>query len=41
MKKVLITRKLIEENFKVKYVGEDFQIKPKIIDQNTIYIFGN
>jgi len=29
------------KNFKVKYVGEDFQIKPKRIDQNTIYIFGN
>ena len=29
------------KNFKVKYVGKDFQIKPKRIDQNTIYIFGN
>jgi len=23
------------------YVGKDFQIKPKTIDQNTIYIFDN
>ena len=29
------------KNFKVKYVGKDFQIKPKKIDQNTIYIFDN
>ena len=29
------------KNFKVKYVGKDFEIKPKGIDQNTIYIFGN
>ncbi len=29
------------KNFKVKYVGEDLQITPKTIDQNTIYIFGN
>ena len=29
------------KEFKVKYVGNDFQIKPKRIDQNTIYIFGN
>ena len=29
------------KNFKVKYVGKDFQIKPKRIYQNTIYIFGN
>ena len=29
------------KDFKVKYVGKDFQIKPKRIDQNTIYIFGN
>ena len=28
-------------DFKVKYVGKDFRIKPKRIDQNTIYIFGN
>ncbi len=27
------------KDFKVKYVGKDFQIKPKRIDQNTIYIF--
>ena len=27
------------KNFKVKNVGKDFQIKPKRIDQNTIYIF--
>ena len=26
-------------DFKVKYVGRKFQIKPKRIDQNTIYIF--
>jgi len=29
------------KDFKVKYVGKNFQIKPKRIDQNTIYIFGN
>ena len=29
------------KDFKVKYVGKDFQIKPKRIDQNTIYIFSN
>ena len=29
------------DDFKVRYVGKDFQIKPKSIDQNTIYIFGN
>ncbi len=29
------------KDFKVKYVGKDFQIKSKKIDQNTIYIFGN
>jgi len=29
------------KDFKVKYVGKDFQIKTKKIDQNTIYIFGN
>ena len=29
------------KNFKVKYLGKDFQIKSKRIDQNTIYIFGN
>ena len=29
------------KDFKVKYVGKDLQIKPKRIDQNTIYIFGN
>jgi len=28
-------------DFKVKYVGKDFQVKPKTIDQNTIYIFSN
>ena len=28
------------KDFKVKYVGKDFQIKPTRIDQNTIYIFG-
>ena len=29
------------KDFKVKYVGKNFQIKPKRIDQNTIYIFSN
>jgi len=29
------------KDFNVKYVGKDFQIKPKTIDQNTIYIFSN
>jgi len=29
------------KDFKVKYVGKDFRIKPKKIDKNTIYIFGN
>ena len=29
------------KDFKVKYVRKDFKIKPKNIDQNTIYIFGN
>ena len=29
------------KDFKVKYVGKDFRIKPKRIDQNTIYIFGD
>ncbi len=29
------------KDFKVKYVGKHFQIKPKRVDQNTIYIFGN
>ena len=29
------------EDFKIKYVGKNFQIKPKRIDQNTIYIFSN
>ena len=29
------------EDFKVKYVGKKFEIKPKRIDKNTIYIFGN
>ena len=29
------------KDFKIKYVGKDFQIKPKRIDQKTIYIFGN
>ena len=29
------------KDFKVKYVGKDFKIKPKRIDQNTIYIFSN
>ena len=29
------------KDFKVKYVGKDFEIKPKRIDQNTIYIFSN
>ena len=29
------------KDFNVKYVGEDFQINPKSIDQKIIYIFGN
>ena len=29
------------KDFKVKYVGKDFQIKPKRIDQKTIYIFSD
>ncbi len=29
------------QDFKVKYVGKNFQIKPKRIEQNTIYIFSN
>ncbi|MBO8229356.1 MBL fold metallo-hydrolase [Prochlorococcus marinus str. MU1404] len=29
------------KDFKVKYVGKDFQIKPKKIDQNVIYIFSD
>ncbi|WP_288261671.1 MBL fold metallo-hydrolase [uncultured Prochlorococcus sp.] len=29
------------KDFKVKYVGKDFQIKPKRIDQNIIYIFND
>ncbi len=29
------------KDFKVKYVGKDFQIKSQRIDQNTIYIFSN
>ena len=29
------------KDFKVKYVGKDFKIKSKRIDQNIIYIFGN
>ncbi len=29
------------KDFTVKYVGKNFQIKPKTIDQNTIYIFSN
>ena len=29
------------KDFKVKYVGQYFQIKPKRIDLNTIYIFSN
>ena len=29
------------KDYKVKYVGKNFQIKPKRIDQNTIYIFSN
>jgi len=29
------------KDFKVKYIGKDFQIDPKRIDQNTIYIFSN
>jgi len=29
------------KDFKVKYVGKDFQINPKKIDKNTIYIFSN
>ncbi len=29
------------KDFKVKYVGKDFQIEPKRIDQKTIYIFSD
>ena len=29
------------KDFKVKYVGKEFQIKPKRMDQNTIYIFSD
>ena len=29
------------KDFKVKYVGKEFQIKPNRINQNTIYIFRN
>ena len=29
------------KDFKVRYVGNEFQIEPKKIDQNTIYIFSN
>ncbi len=29
------------KDFKVKYVGKDLRIKPKGVDQNTIYIFDN
>ena len=29
------------KDFKVKYLGEDFKIRSKRIDQNTIYIFSN
>ena len=29
------------KDFKVKYVGKSYQIKPKRIDKNTIYIFSN
>jgi len=29
------------KDFKVKYVGKDLKIKPKRIDQNTIYIFSD
>jgi len=29
------------KDFKVKYLGKDFQIKPKRIDKKTIYVFGN
>ena len=29
------------KDFKVKYVGNDLQIKPKRIDKNTIYIFSD
>ena len=29
------------KDFKVKYIGKDLQIKPKRIDQNTIYIFSD
>jgi hypothetical protein len=29
------------KDYKIKYVGIDFQIKSKRIDQNTIYIFAN
>ena len=29
------------KDFKVKYVGKNFKIKPKKIDKNTIYIFSD
>jgi len=29
------------KDFKVKYIGNDFQIRSQRIDKNTIYIFGN
>ena len=29
------------KDFKVKYIGKDFEIKSKKIDQNTIYIFSD
>ena len=29
------------KDYKVKYVGKSYQIKPKRIDKNTIYIFSN
>ena len=29
------------KDYKVKYVGKNFQIKSKRIDQNTIYIFSD
>ena len=29
------------KDYKVKYVGKNFQVKPKRIDQNTIYIFSD
>ena len=29
------------KDFKVKYLGKDFQINPKKIDQNTIYFFND